>query len=350
MKLFINHIKYTKMYLLIALFLGLSCSDKDKDKIVPLPYTEGTVKIAKWKDDKKAAVLLQFDDSTPGQATLGVPAMNKRNIVGTWYVNPGGTSFNANLDSWQNVAPSGGQELANHTLTHTGAGTYSEVVTEVGDASKIIWSIRKQSDFASLIAFNRGGGTSWNEDDLAKVLEEYKNIDRQSYLGITVKALSVPSGSNADKMFEIIPGAINDSIIASIHFHGIAAEDGSPPMDWGNAAVWINNFETFLDKLVAIKDDIWLTGYISVYKYIKEKEKATISIAQYSDEQYSVNLKSEIDTKYYNEPLTVLVYLPQTWTSCLVNYNSAETTYTLQNGLLMFDAIPNTGDIFITKK
>lgn len=343
-----NYIKFTKMYLFIIFFFLLSCSEKPIE--TPLPYTEGTVKIAKWKGDKKAAVILQFDDSTPGQATLGIPALNKRNLVGTWYVNPGRSAFNDNIDSWKNEAPAGGQELANHTMSHTGASTYNETVYEVGEASKIIWGIRKQENFASLIAFNRGGGTSWNEDDLSQILEEYKNIDRQTYIGIKLKAISVPSGSDANKMFEIIPGVINDSIIASINFHGIAAENGSPPMDWGNAAVWINEFEAFLDKLVEIKDDIWVGGYIALYKYIKEKDTAKISIAQYSDERYSVTLTSEMDTKYYNEPLTILVYLPQSWTNCIVNYNNSEETYNLQNGVLMFDAIPNTGEIFLTKK
>lgn len=348
MKNNIFNVRKTNMYLLIAFIILISCDKKEEE--VPLPYSEGTVRLAKWKDDKKAVVTLQFDDSTPGQATLGVPALNKRRIIGTWYVNPGGTSFNKYLDYWENIAPSGNQELANHTMTHTGASTYDEVVYEVGEASKIIWRIRKQENFASLIAFNRGGGTSWNETDLANVLEEYKNIDRQSYVGIPVKALSVPSGSDANKMFELIPQYMNDSIIIRIHFHGIAAENGSPPMDWGNAAVWIKEFETFLDKLVAVKDDVWVGGYIAVYKYIKELQTATVSIAQYSDDRYSIELTSEMDTKYYNEPLTVLVYLPQEWKSCLISHNGSEKEYAIQDGVLMFDAIPNMGKISLTRK
>ena len=121
-------------------------------------------------------------------------------------------------------------------------------------------------------------------------------------------------------------------------------------MDWGNGAVWINEFEAFLDRLVAIEDDIWVGGYIAVYKYIKELQRSTISLSQYSDEQYSVTLTSEMDSKYYNEPLTIIVNLPQSWVSCNVNYNNSEKEYILQNGVLMFDAKPNTGEIFLTKK
>ena len=213
---------------------------------------------------------MQFDDNTPGQAQLGVPALISRNIVGTWYVNPGRDGFLDNLNIWENIAPAGGQELANHTMTHSGASSYTEVVYEVGEASEKIWQIRGESNFSSLIAFNRGGGTSWNETDLANVLEEYKNIDRQTNLGIRRLVHSIPAGSNANEMFTIIPEVIRDSIVGRLNFHGISAENGNPPYDWGNAAVWINEFEGLLDKLVAVKDDIWIGGYIEVYKYVKE--------------------------------------------------------------------------------
>ncbi|MBN1250612.1 MAG: polysaccharide deacetylase family protein [Bacteroidales bacterium] len=308
------------------------------------------MKIAKWQGNKKAAILLQFDDSTPGQAQLGVPALNSRNFVGTWYVNPGRDAFISNINTWENIAPEGGQELANHTMTHTGANTYEEVVYEVGEASKIIWKIRGDENFGSLIAFNRGGGTTWDEEDLANVLDEYYNIDRLSYIGIRLIALSVPAGSNANEMYEIIPLAIQDSIIGSLHFHGISAEDGDPPMDWGNAGVWIYEFEKLLDKLEDIKNDIWICGYIQVYKYIKEKDSATIAIEQNSENKYTVALTSETDPKYFNEELTIVASIPGIWKSCTVTQNNKTENYSLSNGILIFNALPNKGDIVIEKK
>jgi hypothetical protein len=335
-----------RIILVFSAVFMISCS-KDSEELVPLPYTEGTVRIAKWKDDKKAALLIQFDDSTPGQATLGVPAMNKRGLIGTWYVNPGGEYYLQHKNVWTTEAPAGNQELANHTMTHTGASNYDEVVYEVGAASKAIWQIRKEEDFASLIAFNRGGGTSWNEDDLKKVLEEYKNIDRLSYTGVKIIAKTIPIGSNADAMYELIPIAIKDSIICSLHFHGIS--DDNDGDDSGNGAVWIVEFENFLDRVVAIKDEVWNTGYISMYKYTIERRNADVKLAQYSDEKYGVSLKSTTDDKYYNEALTILVYLPSDWKSCRVKYPAEEVTYPLSNGLLMIDVLPNSPEIIIDK-
>jgi len=102
--------------------------------------------------------------------------------------------------------------------------------------------------------------------------------------------------------------------------------------------------------VVDIKDEVWNTGYISMYKYATERRLATIEMSQYSDEQYGISLSSETDNKYYNEALTILAYLPGSWTSCEVKHDGSSKTYTLKNGVLMFDALPNTGEIMIVKK
>jgi hypothetical protein len=335
---------------IISIVLLVSCSKNstDKPEDTPLPYSEATVKIAKWKDNKAAVVSLLFDDSTPGQALLGIPALINRNITGTWYVNPGRDSFIKYIDTWKNAAGNG-QEIANHTMTHTGASTYEETVYEIGEASKIIWEIRNEEEYGSLISFNRGGGTTWNEDDLANILNDFKNVDRLAYTGVRILANPITPGSDAEQMFSLIPEAIKDSIIGRVHFHGIAAENGTPPMDYGNGAVWIKEFETFVDKLITIKDDVWFGGCIAVYKYILERETATVNIVQFNDGHFSVNLTSDMDEKYYDEQLTILVYLPDDWYSCMIKYKDFEKSYAVENGLLMFDVVPNQGEISLTK-
>ncbi|MFN8258830.1 MAG: polysaccharide deacetylase family protein [Bacteroidales bacterium] len=337
-----------------SLFLGvlmISACEKEEIKIPENKneYIEGAVWIAKWKNDKKAVVMLEFDDSTPGQATLGVPALNSRNMKGTWYVNPGREEFQSNINTWENIAPAGGQELANHTMTHTGASTYEEVVYEVGDAAKKIWEIRGEEMYGSLMAFNRGGGTSWNEEDLAKVLVDFYNIDRESKIGVPVTALTVLPGSNAETMYSIVPQAVADGNIARLHFHGITATNGNPPKDYGNGAVLINELESFLDNLNSKKDEIWIGGFIQVYKYIMEKKASTISLFKGSETQYTIELQTELDVKYYNEPLTVIACLPLDWTSCKISYNGNQKNCEIKDGFLIFEVEPDAGSISVVK-
>lgn len=316
------------------------------DHSVRHDYSIGSVAVSRWQGHKQAAILMQFDDSTPGQAQLGTTALINRNLVGTWYVNPGRDAFNNNLSYWQNAADHG-QELANHTMTHTGADTYEETEHEVGDASKIIWSMRHQDDFSSLIAFNRGGGTAWNEAYLQPILEQYKNVDRTT-ANIGLRQKSVVAGSTSDEIMAGISTIISAGGIAAFNFHGIAAVDGNPPKDYGNAGVYIEEFEDFLDQLLTMKDDFWNPGFIQACKYVRERESAAVAIYEYPDGCLSVVLTSTMDSQFYNEPLTLLVSLPQGWDGCTVKQNTVPLETVFDNQQLMFDAQPNGGDIIIS--
>lgn len=336
------------MYFIIALIVMVSCSEKEQFN--PFEHIENKAVITKWKGNKKAALTLEFDDSTLGQATLGVPALVKRNLIGTWYVNPGRNHYIQNKSYWETVAPNGGQELANHTMTHTGASTYEEVVYEVGEVSKIIWKIRGQEDYASLIAFNRGGGTSWNEEDLAKVLADFCNIDRQTKLGMPSLGKSVVAGSTSNQMMEIIPKILEDSLLGRLHFHGIAEKNGIPPMDVGTAGVWIAEFNIFLDKLKKYENQLWNAGFIQVFKYIKERQTSTLTVNKTSETVYSLYLDCSLDKKYYDEELTVILCVPKTWSACILDHNGNQKNLSVNNGFVMFDARPNLGQITLTKK
>jgi len=339
---------YQLLFLAIIL-VSVSCSKAQDEEEKPLPYTEGTVRIAKWQGDKKSTLNLLFDDSTPGQASLGVPALNSRNLVGTWFINPGREEYEMGQDVWESQTHQNGQELANHTMNHVGAGNADQADYEIGEAAKIIWQIRGDDPYGSLMAFNQGGGTTWDGIDLEQILETYKNINRVTVnIGVPVKAKTILPGSSVNDMLEYIPTFINDSNIIRLHFHGIAAENGGT--DYGNGAVWINEFTAFADKLVELESDLWIAGFIQTYKYIQELQTATVKLSQFTEDRYKVELTCDKDENYFDEPLTVLVYLSAEWKNCKVTHDGTSTDYSLDNGVLQIDAKPNLGDIVIEKK
>jgi peptidoglycan/xylan/chitin deacetylase (PgdA/CDA1 family) len=283
-----NHTNMSRILFLALILIIVSCkAQDDKEEEKPFPYAEGTVRIAKWQGNKKSALNLLFDDSTYGQAMWGVPALNERNITATWFVNPNGEYYLENKSVWENDVHQNGQELANHTMNHDGASTMEEAEDEIGDAAKIIWQIRGDEPYGSLMAFNPGGGTSWNNLDITQLLEKYKCIDRVSVnIGVPVKAKTILPGSNVNDMLEYIPIFKNDSNIIRLHFHGIS--DDNDGDDKGNGAVWINEFKAFADELVKLKSELWISGFIQTYKYIQELKTATIKLEQYSDTRYKV--------------------------------------------------------------
>ncbi len=340
------------LFTLIAVSLIFASCKKDKNEQeeTPLPMAEGTVKIAKWQGNKRAAMMFYFDDSTIGQAKYGVRIFNKHKLIGTWFVNPGSDYYKYNKEIWEKESQEGHQELANHTMTHKGAANNQKAEYEIGEASKIIWKARGEKEFTSLIAFNRGGGTSWDNISLKEILKKYKNIDRvTTKIGERMIGWSVPKGSNAATMLKNYPKALQDSMIWMLSFHGIAEKNGNPPMDHGNGAVWVEHFKTFAKKVEKLKADFWNAGYIQIYKYIQERKTANVNLLQYSNNKYAVELKSEKDAKYYNEPLTVIVQLPKDWTSCSVEQKGAKLPHTIKQGRIQFDAIPNGEKIYIRR-
>src|SRR5438552_1936820 len=58
--------------------------------------TDGGTQVLKWKDGKKACFMIAFDDSAPSQLKNVVPELEKRKIVGNFYLVTGNSLW-ANL-------------------------------------------------------------------------------------------------------------------------------------------------------------------------------------------------------------------------------------------------------------
>jgi hypothetical protein len=99
-------------------------------------------RIAEWKGNKKGAFTLSFDDSMISQADVAVPAMLERELVGTWFINPGKEYYLQRQQVWEQILPAAGHELANHTMHHEGAKDLVEAEYEIGESARIIWSLR----------------------------------------------------------------------------------------------------------------------------------------------------------------------------------------------------------------
>ena len=77
----------------------------------------GTTQILQWKDGKKAVIMLGFDDSAPSQLEHVVPELEKRKIVGTFYLVTGNKLYAALQRRWEAAAKSPYVVVANHTFT-----------------------------------------------------------------------------------------------------------------------------------------------------------------------------------------------------------------------------------------
>ena len=84
----------------------------------PQASTEAGPRVSKFKDGKIAAFSMQFDDSMETQADFAIPELNKRGLVGSFFINPDSDRYRRRREVWEVECPKHGHELANHTLRH----------------------------------------------------------------------------------------------------------------------------------------------------------------------------------------------------------------------------------------
>src|SRR3989304_3428660 len=81
---------------------------------------DGATTIAKWKDNKKGAFTLRFDDSMLSHRDHTVPNLVKRGLVGSFFINPATNRYGYGIDIWESMAGRAGLEICPHTMNHTG--------------------------------------------------------------------------------------------------------------------------------------------------------------------------------------------------------------------------------------
>lgn len=65
----------------------------------------------------KGCVSLTFDDGTPSQLEIAIPALAETELCGTFYLQPSGENWRERLSPWCAVAEAG-HEIGNHSLSH----------------------------------------------------------------------------------------------------------------------------------------------------------------------------------------------------------------------------------------
>ena len=80
--------------------------------------------VLKWKDGKQAVFVLSFDDSCPSHLDSAIPELEKRGLVGNFYVVTGQGFYPARKMEWETAAKKPSVALANHTFTHSGGANF----------------------------------------------------------------------------------------------------------------------------------------------------------------------------------------------------------------------------------
>lgn len=293
--------------------------------------------VAKWKNNAKGAFTIQFDDSLTSHADIAIPELNKRNLVGTFYIAPGNSwGYGARQSVWEQTGRAGVQELANHTMTHSGATDYADAEYEIGECAKIIWSLRPAGS-TQILAFAWPGGTEgWNitSTQEQELLAKYYSIPRDLKDYSSKDSIT----NNLQNLKNLVDSTINETGWKTMHMHGI---------DQGKLTTRKTDFLAFLDYVQSNVQSggIWSAGWVQAYMYEKERDTATVRMVSATDTRIEISLTSTMNATLYNQPLTLITDVPSSWSSVRVTQGATAKSYAAQNGKLTYDAVP--GNVII---
>ncbi len=297
----------------------------------------GETRILKWKDGKRAAFMVEFDDSAPTHLDVAIPALKKHGIPGTFYINPGNDPYKSRQADWESEAASPLIELSNHTFSHIGAPSVAEFDREIAEANDVIDRLYPHRPAFRLRDWARPGvpRDQWkiSEAEIQGVLAKYHMIERPPFFG---PPFSIKTKA---KMLDWVDGAIAAGEMRHLAFHGVDGDWHSAPLDY---------FIGLLEKLNACADKLWLTDPLSFHKYDTERRTAKVSMIAATDASIRLSLTTDSDPNYYDLPLTLITCVPPAWKHVTISQSATSQAKPVKNGEVQFDATPGAGEILIT--
>lgn len=289
-------------------------------------------KVLKWPEGKQAVFLLQFDDSAPSAIKNAIPELTKRNMVGTFYINPGNAPYKSQEKEWANPAP--GIVYANHTYTHVGATSVDQLDQELAKCNAEIMARYPDRKQPRLISFGQPGGVPWTitAEEKKALLTKHHLIDRPPFKGYPFQFKTL------DEMLALVEKALAKGDMEYLVFHGVGGDWLVTPMDM---------YVAILDKLQANQDKIWITDPVSWHQYVTERTGAEVKTLSSDKDQITVQLTSPADPALYDLPLTLSTTVPADWREVQVKQGSTEVKVPVKDGLVQYAALPGTDPIAI---
>jgi hypothetical protein len=292
----------------------------------------GTTRIAKWKDDKKAAFMLFFDDSMPSHVKNVVPELKGRKMIATFYVNPGKGEWQVNKEKWEKELPAEGMIYGNHTFTHKGVKDMADAEEEFGKCNDAIMAVHPEYKKPCLISFGTPGVKqgAWNitPDELKVLYAKHHLVLRTNVNG----RFAFIHLKTAEEMLKVVDKTIETGGSDCVAFHGVGGE-------WLSISMPI--FMQFINGLADKREALWITDHISLHKYDTERSSAEVQTLEATDKQIRLKLSCKADPQLYDAPLTLVTRVPATWKKVQISQGSSKSSAIAEQELVKFDAMPN---------
>jgi hypothetical protein len=128
--------------------------------------------------------------------------------------------------------------------------------------------------------------------------------------------------------------------------HAIDNDNGYSPLSSATLVASLNYMSANPDKF-------WVETFGHVVRYIRERNAASVTETFTTGTSINVQVTDNLDDTIYNFPITLRRPLPAHWPGATVSQNSQAVASRVVNlnstNYLMFDVVPDGGDVVISK-
>jgi hypothetical protein len=312
--------------------------------------------IAPWPGFRSAAISFTFDDGCPNQFAIAIPMFNEFGFKLTLF-----TITSPPAGYWTpdwtilEAAAARCHEVASHTVTHTSLGGISlaSQATELKDSQDDInahvtaqrcvtmaypYCVVGNEPLCAQYYIGARGCQGYNEPSTPGDLMNISSVICGS-LG------SVRTTGDFNSRCE---GAAGTRGWCVFLIHGIDNDGGYSPLS--SAAL-----RGSLEYLAARKDKFWVTTFGNGVRYVRERDTVSVVETSGGDTRLTVQVTDTLDDTLFGLPVTLRRLLPRGWAAANASQNGQIVDASLQESgsrggkLLVFDAVPDAGEVVIFK-
>jgi oligosaccharide reducing-end xylanase len=310
------------------------------------PYQVGT-----WQGFRQGAVTFTFDDDLPNQYSIAVPMFNAKGFkmtlftVTTWLPE----------HSWAPVqtAASYGHEVASHTVAHSDLSTASAATVSnemLNSQSGINANVTGQKCLTLAYPFCK---LPADESVVSNYYIAARGCSGHLVPPTPPDFMNISSfvcGSQGLLQFSAIKAKADAAAAAGSWcvylIHAIDNDKGYSPLPGAT-------LQASLDYLSTNQSKFWVETFGHVVCYIRERNAASVVETANTGDRITLQVTDNLDDSIYNHPITLRRPLPSGWPAASVSQNEkaipAQFVNLNSTNYVMFDVVPNGGDVTLTK-
>ena len=316
----------------------------------------GSLRIAKFKDDRMAAVSMTLDDGLRNQDEFAVPLLNKYGIKATFFIIPGLTPETNEEAAKKKPGDHGGMswlrlkelaaqghEIANHTWTHIpltkikdGQREDMEPVKLDAQIGKAYEAIKGRIGVAPFTFATPGNGIS---DGVRAAGHRYHPVIREhcERFGAWPPTNKDFTAKQANAMVDRYLKK-GDALVWMMH----AVTEGY------NAFSGPDVLEDHLKYLRSKDDVLWIDTFARVSRYAMERDAAKLT-GTASNDHAEFTLVCALDAALFHDPLTVVIPAKQaTQVEARYKKNGEKIPYEVRADKILVQVAPSDQTVEVT--